>query len=174
MPLVVRDEPLATIVVVPQDSLLTNLSSLKGKNVALPPQVAAVSMLFEAELLEHGLQPGKDVHVSHYRTHISCLQQVVLGTADACATAAPPLRFFSAKMNTTLKIIATSRTIPHSLFAVHPRIGADDRQKISQALQSLANTETGRQLLKQGNLTPFVPIKDQAYDVVRNFKALAQ
>jgi len=169
IPIATRDEPLATIVVVPQDSRLTDLNSLKGMKVALPPEVAAVSMLFNAELREHGFQPGKDLHLSYHRSHISCLQQVVIGAADACATAAPALRFFSAKMKTKLKIIAESRKIPHSLFAVNPKISAADRETILRTLQSLSASETGRQLLKRGKLTPFVPINDAAYDVVRHF-----
>jgi hypothetical protein len=87
LPVATRDEPLATIVVVPESSPLTDLNSLKGRKVALPPKVAAVSRLLEAELKDHGLQPTKDVFLSYHRSHMSCLQQMVIGTVDACATA---------------------------------------------------------------------------------------
>ncbi|KPJ94799.1 MAG: hypothetical protein AMJ53_04555 [Gammaproteobacteria bacterium SG8_11] len=170
VPIATRDEALATIVVVPQDSALTDLASLKGKKVALPPSVAAVSLLLKAALKEQGL--NDDVQISHHRSHISCMQQVVIGAVDACGTAAPALRFFMDKMDTQLKIIAETRKIPHTLFAAHPKISAAERDKILQALQSLSATEEGRQLLKRGKLKPFVPVNDHDYDVVRNFKAL--
>jgi phosphonate transport system substrate-binding protein len=169
LPIATRDEPLSTIVVVPEDSHLTNLRSLIGGKVALPPEVAAVSKLFKAELKENHLQPGKDIQLLYYRSHVSCMQQVLIGAADACATAAPALRFFSSKMKVKLRIIARSRKIPHSLFAVRPELSPSDREKILRVLQSLSSNEVGRKLLKRGKLTPFIPINDTAYDVVRHF-----
>jgi phosphonate transport system substrate-binding protein len=172
IPLATRAEPLETIVVVPQDSDMNSLASLKGKQVALPPSVAAVSLLLKAQLNESGMVPGKDVKLSHFRSHVSCMQQVVIGAADACGTAAPALRFFMHKMNTQLKIIAKTRSIPHTLFAVHPRVPEQEREKILQAILALSETEEGRALLKRGKLKPFIPINDSDYDEVRAFKAL--
>jgi phosphonate transport system substrate-binding protein len=171
VPIAARDEALSAIVVVPMDSALTNLESLKGKKVALPPSVAAVSLLLKAALKEKGMQAG-DVQISHYRSHISCMQQVVIGAVDACGTAAPALRFFADKMDTKLKIIAETRKIPHTLFAAHPKISAGEREKILQTLKAMSATENGRRLLQRGKLKPFIPVTDQAYDVVRNFQAL--
>lgn len=172
LPIATRSEPLATIVVVPEDSKISDMASLKGKKVALPPSVAAVSLLLKAALKEQGMVPDQDIQLSHHRSHVSCMQQVVIGTVDACGTAAPALRFFADKMNTKLKVIAETRKIPHTLFAVHPKISETDREKILQALQALSKTEEGRKLLKRGKLKPFIPIKDSDYDVVRNFNAL--
>ena len=172
-PIATRDEALATIVVVPLDSELANIEGLKGKKVALPPSVAAVSLLLKAAMREKGLQ-ADDVQISHYRSHVSCMQQVVIGAVDACGTAAPALRFFTEKMDTKLKIIAETRKIPHTLFAAHPRISAAEREKILQTLQALHTTEEGRQVLKRGKLKPFIPIEDHDYDVVRNFQALVK
>ena len=171
-PVASRDEALATIVVVPSDSPLASLQDLKGKKVALPPAVAAVSLLLKAALKEQGLQPDTDVHLSYYRTHFSCLQQVVIGVADACGTAAPALRYFMDKTAANLKIIAETRKIPHALFAVNPNISAEDKHKILQTLEELSTTEEGRLLLQRGKLKPFKPVDDRAYDVVRDFQAL--
>ena len=171
VPIATRDEALSTVVVVPRDSTLSNLESLKGKKVALPPSVAAVSLLLKAALKENGMQ-SSDVQISHHRSHISCMQQVVIGAVDACGTAAPALRFFTEKMGSDLKIIAETRKIPHTLFAAHPRISAAEREKILQTLQALSTTEEGRQLLQRGKLKPFKPITDSYYDGVRNFQKL--
>lgn len=172
IPLATRAESLATVVVVPVDSEITQLASLKGKKIALPPEVAAVSYLLKADLHDKGMVPGKDVELSYHRSHMSCMQQVVLGKADACGTAAAALRFFTHKMNTKLKIVAKTTEIPHTLFAIHPRVSNEDREKVLQAILTLADTEEGQVLLKRGRLKPFVPIKDKDYDVVRAFDAL--
>jgi phosphonate transport system substrate-binding protein len=131
-----------------------------------------VSLLLKAALKENGMQ-SSDLQISHHRSHISCMQQVVIGAVDACGTAAPALRFFAEKMGTDLKIIAETRKIPHTLFAAHPRISAADREKILQTLEALGATEEGRQLLQRGKLKAFKPITDSHYDGVRNFRKLA-
>ncbi|WP_455210844.1 phosphate/phosphite/phosphonate ABC transporter substrate-binding protein [Kaarinaea lacus] len=169
VPIAARDEALSTVVVVPRDSALANLESLKGKKVALPPSVAAVSLLLKAALKDKGLKVD-DVQISHHRSHISCMQQVVIGAVDACGTAAPALRFFTDNMGVELKIIAETRKIPHTLFAAHPKITPAEREKILQILQALAATEEGRRLLQRGKLKPFKPVTDAHYDEVRDFQ----
>ena len=128
--------------------------------------------MFKAELREKGMRPGKDVTLAHYKSHISCLQQVVIGTVDACATAAPALRFFASKIGATFNIVAKTKAIPHTLFAVHPRVSVQDRDKILTSILGLSKTEEGKAMLNRGNLKPFKVTVDADYDVVRNFNQL--
>ena len=167
IPLATRDEPLSALVVVQQGSQIKSLKDLRGKRVAMPPSVAAVSYLFKAFLEKNHLKPGKDVTLSYHRSHVSCLQQVIIGSADACATAAPAYRYFSHKMNVKLNTIAQTPSIPHTLFAVHPRITAEERKKLLAVILSWKSTEEGQILLKRGKLTPFIEVKDSDYDIVR-------
>lgn len=169
LPLATRNEPLETVFVVKQDSSIDSVADLKGKTIALPPDVAAVSHLAIGHLRQLGMQPGKDVTIAYFRSHVSCMQQVIIGTADACGTAGPALRFFQHKMGVKLKQIGVSRSIPHTLFAVNPRVPEADRQRLLKAIVSWADSKAGRAMLKRGKLSSFVPISDQAYDVVRNF-----
>lgn len=167
LPLATRDEPLATIVVVQKGSPLKGLEDLRGKKIAMPPKVAAVSYLFRAYLEKNGIYPGKDVKLSYHRSHVSCMQQVIISAADACATAAPALRFFTHKMNVDLNIIAQTPSIPHTLFAVHPRIKEADRKKLLSTILSWKDSKSGQELLKRGKLKPFIQVKDSDYDIVR-------
>lgn len=167
LPLATRDEPLATIVVVQSGSALKSIHDLRGKTIALPPKVSAVSYLLRGYLENNGLVPGKDVTLIYHRSHVSCLQQVIIGAADACATAAPALRFFTHKMNVTLDIIVETTSIPHTLFAVHPRVSEQDRNKLLSTILSWKDTKDGKALLSRGKLKPFKAVKDSDYDVVR-------
>jgi len=166
-PLAARTEKLAAILVVKKDSPLQNVHDLKGKKIALPPVVAAVSYLVRAHLLANGLDPDKDVRFLHYRSHISCMQQVLIGAVDACGTAPPPLRFFQHKMNVKMKVVTKSREIPHALFVIHPRVPKKEKQIIKQRIISWSETEEGKRLLERGRLKPFIPITDADYDVIR-------
>ncbi len=166
-PLATRTEKLSAIVVVKPDSPVTSLSDLKGKRIAIPPESAAVSVLLINHLRSSGLVPGRDVTLSHHRSHVSCLQKVMIGEAEACGTAAPALRFFQNKMHVELKVIARTREIPHTLFAVHPRVPEDVRQRLRARIVGWGETDEGKEILGRGELTPFVVTRDADYDVVR-------
>lgn len=166
-PLATRVEKLAAIVVVKPDSPLTRLAELKGQRIALPPESSAVSLLFLGQLRANKIDPDKDVKLSRHRSHVSCMQQVIIGEADACVTAAPALRFFKEKMHADFKIIAQSREIPHTLFTVHPRVPKKDREALRARILGWDKTDEGKELLARGQLTPFVPISDTDYNIVR-------
>lgn len=166
-PLATRQEKLAAIVVVKPDSPLAVLADLKGKNVALPPESAAVSYLFLALLRANGMNPDKDVKRSHHRSHVSCMQKVIIGEADACVTAASALRVFQEQMHSELVIIARSREIPHTLFVVHPRVPKKDREALRARILGWDKTDDGKAMLARGQLTPFVSIGDSDYNIVR-------
>jgi len=166
-PLATRNKPLPAILVVNPDSKFTDVEQLRGKTIALPPPVAAISYLIKSYLKDNGLEPGKDVKIEHHRSHASCMRNVVLGAAAACGTAPPALRFFQKKMNTTLKVIAKTQSIPNSIFAVHPRVPQELHEKLLQQVLSWPTTEEGRSLLKGTKVERFITVEDKDYDVVR-------
>lgn len=167
LPLATRTENLSGLVVTTKDSPIKTLADLKGKRIALPPESAAISQLIRRHLAAKGLVAGKDVTLSHHRSHVSCMQQVMIGDADACGTAAPSVRFFQNKMQVELKVIATTREIPSSLFVAHPRVPNKERELLRDRIVSWSNTPEGRAFLKRGELTPFRRVTDAEYNVVR-------
>jgi len=167
-PLATREEKLSAIIVTKKDSPLKSIDDLKNKTIALPPKVAAVSLLVKNHAINHHMKPGKDITLTHHRSHISCMQQVLIGSADACGTAAPALRFFQHKMKTELKIISESKAIPHTLFVIHPRVPEEKRDLLRKRLLNWAKTETGKQLLARGRLKPLRAINDSDYNIVRS------
>lgn len=166
-PLATRKQKLAAIIVTKTDSQLKSIKDLQGKTVAMPPQVAAVSLLLNGHFRNHGMIPGKDVKVTYHRSHVSCMQQILIGEADACGTAAPALRFFQHKMNVKLMTITTSQKIPHTLFVIHPRIPEVEHKLIHQRILSWGKSEESKKMLSRGRLKPFVEVNDSDYDIVR-------
>jgi phosphonate transport system substrate-binding protein len=166
-PLATRNKPLPAILVVKPDSEFKSVDDLRGKTIALPPSVAAISYLIKDYLQKNGLNPDSDVTIEHHRSHASCMHNVILGKADACGTAPPALRFFKNKMNTSLRIVAKTKGIPNSIFAVHPRVPEETRNKLLQQVKTWPETENGKQLLKGVKVEAFVVAEDQDYNVVR-------
>lgn len=167
LPLATRTQRLAAIIVTQTDSRLSDIDSLKGKRLSLPPESAAVSILIKDHLRRQGLVPGRDIEISHHRSHVSCMQKVLIGETDACGTAAPAVRFFQKRMKVQMKTIVRTMDIPHTLFAIHSRVPESERKKIKQRILSWGNTENGHKILNRGSLKPFVSIDDSDYDIVR-------
>lgn len=165
--LATRNKPLPAIIVVKPDSAINSVQDLRGKTIALPPSVAAISYLIKDHLEKNGLDPRKDVTIEHHRSHASCMRSVLIGSAQACGTAPPALRFFKSKMKTDFKTITETKGIPNSIFAVHPRVSEDMRIKMMQRISSWPTTEEGRKLLKGVKVEAFIAAEDKEYDVVR-------
>jgi phosphonate transport system substrate-binding protein len=172
LPLATRTEKLAVIVVTSSDSPLTSIQDLRNKKVALPPRTAAVSHLLRGYLKSEGIDPDRDLQLTHHRSHVSCMHQVLIGEAVACGTAAPARRFFQGKYKVSLKILGKSREIPHTLWTAHSRVPARDRRVILNRILDWSNTREGQILLERGKLTPFVAVDNSAYDVVRKLARL--
>lgn len=167
LPLATRNKPLPAIFVVNPQSSIESVEGLRGKTIALPPAVAAMSYLVKNYLTEHGIDPHTDVTIRHFDSHGSCMRNVLIGNADACGTAPPALRFFESKMNTKLKIIAKTKGIPNSVFAVHPRVAKELVEKLRSRIVSWQTTPEGKKLLEALKTEMFVPVEDSNYDTVR-------
>jgi phosphonate transport system substrate-binding protein len=167
VPLATRDEPLPAILVVREDSPVKTLSDLQNKIIALPPKVAAVSRLVTDHLIKVGIDFDLKTQLQYQKSHFACMHQVIVGQADACGTAPPALRFFQQKTDAKLRIVSKTLAIPNSLFAAHPRVTPQERQKIIDTMLSWSNTEQGRKLLEKAKVNAFVPIGDRDYDLVR-------
>lgn len=136
-PLVARSEELYAAFSAKAGSPIRRLADLRGKRLGTPPHSGAVTYLARAALVRAGIRP-EEVTVHHFANHLACLQQLQIGSVDACATSAPAVRVFEAQLGVRLQPIGRSQTIPHVLFAAHRRIPAADRERIKTAL--LAST----------------------------------
>jgi len=167
LPLATRKEKLSAIIVTGENSPVKSVADLRGKKLALPPSSSAVSRLLRAYLRNYGIDPDRDIELIHFRTHFSCMQQVIIGEVMACGTAAPTRHYFESKYNVTLPVIAETRGIPHALWIVHKRVPPKDREIILQRILGWGKTEEGKRMLADGRLAPYVPVTDAAYNIVR-------
>ena len=172
LPLARISEPLVAVLMVVEDSSLTDLRQLRGKTVALPSANAAVSHLTKIALIEAGLEPGRDVTVKHFKNHESCLQQVVIKTADVCGTSRTVVRIFMARRPVQLRelgVTPVTPTMPHVLYAVHSRVSKEDRESLKRVILAWHKTKEGRQWLSSIGLPRYVPALDSDYDIVREY-----
>jgi len=169
LPLAARNDVLAAVAVVPDESPIATPQQLAGAVVALPPAMAVVTTLGQATLLASGIDL-RTVTFRHFDDHHSCIHQAVIGDAAACFTGLQSARLYEAKTGRKLRVIARSAAIPQTLFVVHRRVPERDREIILRTLldtrlkgldpdlAAFLTADAGR---------PFVPIRDADYDVVR-------
>ena len=172
-PLVARTEGLNAEFSVKDGSPLKRLSDLRGKQVGTPPSTGSVTYLARVALLQAGIRPD-EVTIRHFPNHLACLQQLQIGSVDACATSAPAARVFEAQLGLKLQHIGRSQTITHALFAVHKRVPAADRERIKNSLMTTKLETMDPKLralfIEPGSATPgryFRPVSDRDYEQAR-------
>lgn len=179
IPLVTRQEKLVGTIVVKSDSQLQSIKQLKGRVLAMPPRVAAVSYLIKLSLMDAGLNPESDLTIHYVKNQASCLMQVWLDEADACGTALLPMRHFEAKMKLKLKVLKHSQAIPHTLIVAHPRVPLEQREKLTKALLNIQLPASISPFFQKDSHTlPFKRVTNSDYDEVRalieNFRKISQ
>jgi ABC-type phosphate/phosphonate transport system substrate-binding protein len=163
------DQQLTGVVMIGENRDWHEWRDLKGRTLALPPALAAVSELVKGALIDAGLRPGVDVIVQHYRTKTSCLQAVMIGAADACAIPGFVLAQIESVADMRLHVMIETAPIHHFVFAVHERVPEADRAKVLGCILGWSASEAGRAVLAAGAWSGFVPATDQDYDQVRRY-----
>lgn len=169
LPIARLSEPLTGIIVITEGSILQSLEDLAGAVLALPPISAAVSMLARITLQQIGIDPDTDITLNYFHSHDSCLQQILIGTADACVTNIVPLRTFEANMDIDLSILGETISIPHILFVHHPRVPQQNIAILEETILGWQTSFEGRDMLSLAGLSKFIPASDMDYDIVRQY-----
>jgi phosphonate transport system substrate-binding protein len=172
LPIARRNAILAAIAVVPDESPIRTLRDLRGATVVMPPEVAATSYLGWLALMRAGLDPRKDLTVRYVEDHHSCIHQVLIGNGAACFTGIQSARLFESRTGRKLRVVGRSPAIPQTLFVVHSRVPADDREIIRRTLLDTKLAGLAPELvefLSEDARGPFIPARDADYDVVREY-----
>jgi phosphonate transport system substrate-binding protein len=171
LPLARRPGDLQALIVVRDDSPLKALEDLRGKTVANPPVDAAVSHLTSIALWEAGIDANAGVRRDYGKNHLTCVQSVVIGAADACGVAEPAFRRVKEQIDagTRLRILHETVGMPAPLFVVHSRLSRKDREVLLKTIVEWSKTKEGKKILDRGHFAPFVAAKDSDYEVVRRY-----
>jgi ABC-type phosphate/phosphonate transport system substrate-binding protein len=172
VPVAVRNDALAAIAVVRDESPIRSMGDLSGATVAMAPEFAATTYLAKVMLIRAGLAPRKDLAIKYFEDHHSCIHQAVIGTAALCFTGIQAARLYEVTTGRKLRVIARSPSIPQSLFVVHSRVSPKDRETVRETLlhttlQGLAPELS--EYLSRDPQKPFIPVQDADYDVVRQY-----
>ena len=171
LPLARRKENLEALIVVRPDSPLKTIKDLEGKILANPPVEAVVSSLTDLALQDAGINPRTGVKRDYGKNQFTCMQSVLIGTADACGTAEQALLHFEKEkqMKTRFRILHRGKPSPPPLFVVHKRVPKKDRDILLKTILEWPNNEEGKKILSTGSFIPFIPARDADYEGVRRY-----
>ena len=163
----VRDveAPLFGIVVVRNDSPITDVSMLDGKTAAFPsPNAMGAALIPRAEFAGKFHIKVKELYV---KSHTSSYLNVLLGQADAAGGIMATFQQQPPEIRDGLRILyETDRHVPHPL-AVHPRVPAEVAERVRAALLGLAEEAEGRALLAEIPVRRLGAAGDGDYDPLR-------
>lgn len=168
-PLVRYEEPFTALIVVPDDSPLRTPEDLEGKIIATPPAFVPVVHMARQALIDRGLVPGRNVTLKAFKSVDSCVQQVLIGHADACV--APPFapKAIARKLHITLRPLLVTPSIPNLTLVAHQRVPIALRRQVRDALLSWSSSDVQDSPLRDLPTAGFQVAHDRDYDPVRAF-----
>ncbi len=173
-PLAAKSDNLYALFSVKSSSNINRIVDLKGKTVGLPPVTGTVTYLALDALRKAGLSANRNITVRNFSNHLSCLQQLQIGTVDACATSSSTLKTFESQFGLRLKRIGQSVSISHTMFAVHKRVPAQEQKIIRSFMFSCdllpVDPKLRELFMESANITTghyFKAVDDKDYNSAR-------
>lgn len=144
--------------IVGSGALVIDPVELVGKTVATPgaPSIGA------ARLNAMYPNPVRQPIIVDSGTAEEGIQMVMKNKALA-AMVPTPLVSQQMAQGGGVSVVTTTEPIPHIAFSASPKLDADTREKIRNALVNAANTDAGRAMLKAVNFERFDPANEQIY-----------
>jgi len=129
------------------------------------------SLLVRKHLLEHHINPDKDLHIVSTPTHDASLLSSYHGVTDASALMQPPYEAASQQVRDSMRIIATTARAPHIPISTAKRISADCADEISAILLDMSSIKEGRLVLKNNHFSGFRKADPAAYQKLKTLLA---
>jgi phosphonate transport system substrate-binding protein len=165
IPLVRGANPIAIRLFVRNDSSVKTVGDLSGKRIAFVGNKNLCSVFMRHMLAK---QKDKLSYMTEYSGSTkNVIKSVLLGKSDAGAVFASELeRETRESRELTRALLDTPKVAPHPLSA-HPRVPREMRNRVKKAIESIAGTRDGAELLKAVRLASPV-----SADYERDYKVL--
>ncbi|MFQ6014512.1 MAG: phosphate/phosphite/phosphonate ABC transporter substrate-binding protein [Anaerolineae bacterium] len=160
-------------IVVRADSGIESLKDLQGKKFAFVDPASTSGHLYpKALMIREGYDPERFFDEAFFAGgHDKALIALVDGQVDGAAVydgARDLMTEIIPDIMEVTKVIAETESIPNDTIVVRQDLPSEMVEKLRDALLTIANTEEGKELLKNPyKIDGFVPSQDSDYDPVR-------
>lgn len=167
------DENFRGLILVRKDSLIKEVSDLKGKMISYPaPTALAATMMPQWYLHINGLDINKDIQNSYVGSQESSIMNVYLGKSVASSTWPLAWNLFVQERPEILekvKIMWETQSLPNNGLVVKEELDKKLVAQISTILFTLSSSKKGKELLKAINISKFEKANTQTYSKVVEF-----
>ena len=132
---------------------------------------ATVSILNRIAVQGEGLKAGVDVKMTYFKSHMACMQQLAIGSVDACGVSPAIVRLAEDQLQTKFNVIYKSPVISAPLFVVRQDLPRQEQEVIMNILVNTTLKSVDPALRKvfvpDSRIKPFIPVCDADYDSAR-------
>ncbi len=172
VPLARTQDNVSGALLVPADASYRAIAELRGKTVAMPDELAMVTLLGEQLLRAAGLRPGEDVTLSYSPSHTSAALAVVHGQADAAVVFPPIYHALPEADRRLLRVLAESRKVPGTVYLAHPRLGGTVIAQLRRALLDFHRHEGGQRFFRALKLSGVSAVTEPEMQALDPYVAL--
>lgn len=156
-------------VVVRRSGPVRRLEDLRGRTVISADPLAITSLLGEEMLRDHGLRPVHGYRLVRTASHNNALLTVYRNEADATFTGGAVFEQLPPEIKRELRILASTRTVPHMMIMAHRRMPAADYDRLKRALLMFTRDGAGRIFFEVTGYGDMRPITDTDMARLRPF-----
>ncbi len=169
------DRPgMQAVIVAPHRSKIYTVQDLRSKRLATTDPLSLTTVLVREHLVMAGINPDDDLTLVATPSHNASLLSAYQGATDAAALILPLFRRAGAEIRDSMRLVATTRMVPHMPVAVAPWVDPAIGERIANALVTLDDSPSGRTLLSHLDWPGFIPAQENEYasleSVVRSLK----
>lgn len=150
LPLFKCEGGMQAVLIVDKNSPFQKPQDLKGKMVALPDAHTLGAMLGAEMFRPPQVSSAVDVNFKYNDFSNTAALMLLRGDASAAVVIQAALKIMSPDIQNNVRVLAESKPVPHMMIIVHPRISADKRQKLHDAiLEFVRITDAKRNMFVQ-------------------------
>lgn len=158
------DRPgMQAVIVAPHRSRIYSTQDLRGQRLSTTDPLSLTTVLVREHLTALGIDPERDLTLVATPSHNASLLSAYQGATDAAALILPLFRRASPQIRESMRIVDTTRMVPHMPISVAPWVDNKLADRIAGALVSLNKSAEGRTLLSRLGWPGFVTANEQEY-----------
>lgn len=165
--------PVSGQIIVPEDSRITDIVQLKGKDIAFPGPEALVAYKVP---MAHLINKGIDVNVIFGGNQNGAIAQMLAGKVQATGGNSQLIEAYSTREKKKFRILWTSEPYYDLALMASNKVKPADLKAVSAALFNMKNDPQGKEVLHQASIkigltgdTCFIPSDGSEYASYRKF-----
>lgn len=162
VPLTTYKNELGALLLVAENSPIKTVADLRGKTIGMPDLLALAPMAGRHWLEQRGLKAHVDYALRITAPHNTAVLSVVRGDTAAAIVGTGPYGLMAKELHDGVRVLANVGSVINATFMANPRLSADERTRIKDALLAFANeSPEGKKFVKDNDFGGMKPLSSR-------------